>query len=382
MSATKNKLKIAFVLDTTLDSEDGVQQYILVLGYYLKSLGHTVHYIAGETHRTDIDNLHSMAKSMNVRFNGNKVIYPLPAKIGPIKKLLEKEKFDILHVQVPYSPLFAAKVVKYAPKTTAIVGTFHIFPFNKVAYFGTKALGLVLSKNLKNFHSHISVSKANQFFAKKTFKINSLVIPNMVDTNLFKPAKNFRSDKSTEILYLGRLTERKGCSYLINALSKLQQLDPTINFKLKIAGKGELLSKLQNLVESLSLSDNIEFLGYVDNDQKVKLMQRADIAVFPSYAGESFGIVLIEAMAAQSGFVLAGDNAGYRTVLGEIPESIVDVKNISAFSDKLYKILTDQKYRQNIFLKQQEIVKQYDINIVGKQVLNLYYDCLKLLNNK
>ena len=137
MNVTKNKLKIAFVLDTTLDSEDGVQQYILVLGNYFKLRGHDVHYIAGETHRTDIDNLHSMAKSMNVRFNGNKVIYPLPAKIGPIKKLLEKEKFDILHVQVPYSPLFAAKVVKYAPKTTAIVGTFHIFPFNKVAYFGT-----------------------------------------------------------------------------------------------------------------------------------------------------------------------------------------------------------------------------------------------------
>lgn len=381
MKNEKNKLKVAFVLDTTLDVEDGVQQYILVLGDWLKERGHEVHYIVGETKRTDIENMHSLTKNFTVRFNGNKVIYPLPTGNKKIKEILNKEKFDVLHVQVPYSPFYGAKFVKYASKNTAIIGTFHILPFGKIAYAGTWILGLILRKNLKKFDQQISISPANQTFSARTFRTKSIVLSNMVKTREFNPNTSFkRNNKPVEILYLGRLTERKGCRYLLNALGKVQDNYPDIDFKLKIAGKGELFEKLQKQVFELQLEHKVEFLGYVTNENRVKLMQNADISVFPSYSGECFGIVLIEAMAAKSGLVLGGKNPGYETVLGGVEGSLVNVKDTDAFASLLYKYISDKKYREKVFDEQQKLIHQYDYNVVGQKILNVYHDCKKERN--
>lgn len=381
MKNTKSKLKIAFVLDTTLDVEDGVQQYILVLGSWLKQQGHEVHYIVGQTKRTDIENIHSLTKNFSIRFNGNKVIYPLPTRNKKIRELLNKEKFDILHVQVPYSPVYGAKFVKYAPKTTAVIGTFHILPFGKIAYVGTWVLGLLLRKNLRRFDQQISVSKANQTFSAKTFGISSIVLPNMVKTKEFNPKPGFKRDnKIVEIFYLGRLTERKGCKYLLNALAMVQDNYPELNFSLKIAGKGELLDNLIRQTKELRLDNSVEFLGYVSNAEKAKLMQKADISVFPSFSGECFGIVLIEAMAAKSGVVVGGENPGYSSVLGSVEGSLVNVKDQEAFSELLYKHISDENYRTKVFNQQQKLIDQYDYGVVGKQILNIYLNCKKERN--
>lgn len=377
MSKQDKKLKIAFVLDTTLDVEDGVQQYILVLGDWLKKQGHEVHYIVGETHRTDIDNLHSITKNIKVHFNGNKVVMPLPASKKRIKKLLDSENFDILHVQVPYSPFFAAKVIKSASKKTTVIGTFHILPFGKVAFFGTWFLGLILRKNLKRFDRQISASSANKSFSHKTFRTDSIVIPNMVKLNEFAPPSNFvRNNKSFEILFLGRLTNRKGPKELLNAIKYLEHTYPGISYNLKIAGKGELDLKLKKFVADNGLEEKVKFLGFVSNQEKVELMRKADIAVFPSLSGECFGIVLIEAMAAKSGAVIGGKNPGYQTVLGEIPESLVDPRDTKEFGDLLYKLIKDESFRSAIHNKQQKIVGQYDFNIVGRRVLDEYMNCI------
>lgn len=377
MKKAENKLTIGFVLDTTLDVEDGVQQYILVLGDWLKKQGHEVHYIVGETNRKDIQNLHSLSKNIKVNFNGNKVVMPLPVSTKKIKNFLSKQYFDVLHVQVPYSPFYGAKFVKHAKKDTVVIGTFHILPFGMVAYVGTWLLGLVLRNNLKRFNQQISVSTANQEFSAKTFKTKSIVLPNMVKMDEFKPPSDFvRKNKKIEILYLGRLTKRKGCTYLLNAVSRMVKTYPDVQFNLKIAGKGEQLDKLKKQSKILGIDEYIQFLGFVSNEEKVRLMRNADISVFPSYSGECFGIVLIEAISAKSGVVIGGQNFGYHTVLGEIPESLVDVKDSYIFSEKLYKFVSDEKFRKSINKKQQKIVLQYDYELVGKKVLDVYKNCI------
>ena len=376
MTKSAKILKIAFVLDSTLDVEDGVQQYILVLGNWLKSKGHEVHYIVGESKRTDITNMHSLARNIKVSFNGNKVTSPLPAKTKPIKDLLNKEKFDILHVQVPYSPFYGAKFVKFSDKKTAVVGTFHILPFGKIAYLGTYLLGICLRRNLQRFDQQISVSCANQAFSAATFKTKSIVIPNMVNFSEFQPPSKFkRNNKKVTLLYLGRLTKRKGCEFLFDALDKIVDEHPNIDFHLNVAGKGELLESLKSKVLNLGLDSQISFLGFVTNQQKVELMRNADISIFPSYSGECFGIVLIEAMAAKSGVVIAGQNPGYASVLGDIPESLVDVKDKKAFSDKIYTMITDKSLKNSVFVAQQKMVGKYDVNVVGQQILEVYKNC-------
>ena len=377
MKKAENKLTIGFVLDTTLDVEDGVQQYILVLGDWLKKQGHEVHYIVGETKRKDIQNLHSLSKNIKVNFNGNKIVMPLPVSTKKIKNFLAKQYFDVLHVQVPYSPFYGAKIVKHAKKDTVVIGTFHILPFGMVAYVGTWLLGLALRNNLKRFNQQISVSTANQEFSAKTFKTKSIVLPNMVKMDEFKPPSDFvRKNKKIEILYLGRLTKRKGCTYLLKAVSRMVKTHPDVKFNLKIAGKGEQLVKLKKQSKILGIDEYIQFLGFVSNEEKVRLMRNADISVFPSYSGECFGIVLIEAISAKSGVVIGGQNFGYYTVLGEIPESLVDVKDSYIFSEKLYKFVGDEKFRKSINKKQQKIVLQYDYELVGKKVLDVYKNCI------
>ena len=377
MKKAENKLTIGFVLDTTLDVEDGVQQYILVLGDWLKKQGHEVHYIVGETKRKDIQNLHSLSKNIKVNFNGNKIVMPLPVSTKKIKNFLAKQYFDVLHVQVPYSPFYGAKIVKHAKKDTVVIGTFHILPFGMVAYVGTWLLGLALRNNLKRFNQQISVSTANQEFSAKTFKTKSIVLPNMVKMDEFKPPSDFvRKNKKIEILYLGRLTKRKGCTYLLKAVSRMVKTHPDVQFNLKIAGKGEQLVKLKKQSKILGIDEYIQFLGFVSNEEKVRLMRNADISVFPSYSGECFGIVLIEAISAKSGVVIGGQNFGYYTVLGEIPESLVDVKDSYIFSEKLYKFVGDEKFRKSINKKQQKIVLQYDYELVGKKVLDVYKNCI------
>src|SRR5688572_33467442 len=126
-----NKLKVGLVLDGSLDKTDGVQQYVLILGKWLASEGHEVHYLVGETERTDLPNIHSLTRNVSVRFNKNRMSTPLPANLRPIRRLLQQEQFDVLHVQVPYSPVLAGRIIKAADARTAVVGTFHILPHSK-----------------------------------------------------------------------------------------------------------------------------------------------------------------------------------------------------------------------------------------------------------
>lgn len=375
------KLKIAFVLDDGLDSPDGVQQYILALGNWMSAQGHNVHYLVGETKRTDITNVHSLAKNIKVSFNGNKLTVPLPANKKAIGDLLEKEKFDVLHVQVPYSPFFGAKVIRATGKNTAVVGTFHILPFGRLANAGTRLLGMYLGRSLKRFDQQLSVSPAAQHFSKETFNIESRVLPNVVDLQKFEPKKPVPANKKLKLLFVGRLVERKGCTLLLQSISKLHAIQPELDFHLDICGRGPLQPQLEQFVYDNGLQNKVSFHGFVGEQQKVEFMQNADVSIFPSIAGESFGIVLIEAMAAGS-VTLGGSNPGYSSVIGEIPESLLDVSDWEAMFDQLQKALTDSELRSRVHKKQQELVKKYDVAVVAPELIKVYHDCINKRNGQ
>ena len=124
------KLKIAQVIDDTLDSTDGVQQIVLAVGAWLAEQGHEVHYITSSTTRTEPANIHSIAGNMRFKFNGNRVGIPKPASRSKVKQLLAEQDFDVVHVQVPYSPLLAGRIISALPERTALVGTFMILPLS------------------------------------------------------------------------------------------------------------------------------------------------------------------------------------------------------------------------------------------------------------
>jgi len=372
-------MKIGFVLDDGLDSTDGVQQYISTLGNWYKTHEHEVHYLVGHTKRQDIDNVHSLSRTIRVKANQNKVGTPLPVKNSLIKNLLKRENFDVLHVQMPYSPLLAGKIINNAPKRTAIVGTFHILPSSKIEHIATKALGVSLRKSLKRFDRIISVSEPAARFANQTFGVDSMVIPNAVDVANFQKGKKIKrlaNDKLT-IVYLGRLVKRKGCSYLLDALGVLNEKNRLANVQILILSKGPLEKKLKNQARKLGLDQKVEFTGFVEEEEKPDYLASADIAVFPSTGGESFGIVLVEAMAAGAEVVIAGDNPGYRSVIGNASKQLVNPKNTQEFADLLNEFITNKSKRRNSKKVQAELVKQFDVENVGNKLLNIYKDILK-----
>ena len=375
-------MKIAMVLDDSIDRPDGVQQYVLTLGAFLERQGHEVHYVCSESSRTDIT-VHSLARNVGVTFNGNGLRVPLPASRSRLRAFLEHERYDVIHVQIPHSPLFAARVVDEArrvqARTVRIVGTFHILPDGLVSEYGTRALGRWQRRNLAKFDAFCAVSQPAAEFAARAFGIEPQVIPCAIDTSLFQssapsPSKGTggaQAKARLRIVFLGRLVERKGALELIAALAALPD-DVRDRLEVRIGGKGPLADDARAAVRSRGLEDVVALDGFVPEEAKPAYYAAADIAVFPATGGESFGIVLIEAMASGAGVVLGGSNPGYLSVLGDRAEVSVDARDTDAFAAALLRLIEDDALRAELHAEQAERVKRFDVAVVGEQILDLY----------
>jgi phosphatidylinositol alpha-mannosyltransferase len=376
---SKRHLKIGYVLDDGLDKPDGVQQYILSVGEWMRHKGHDVHYLVGETKRDDLINVHSLSRNIGVRFNGgNRLTIPLPTNLRKLRKSLRAEQFDVLHVQVPYSPMMGARVIQSSSKKVAVVGTFHIAPYSGLVTLGTRALGIWTKSSLKRFDAMLSVSSTAAEFARRTFKLESKILPNTVDYSWFHKARAFPAynDKKNTILFLGRLVPRKGCRELLAAVGELSQREKVPPFRVLICGRGPEEPQLKRFVTKLGLEDVVEFKGFVSEQDKPRYYASADIAVFPSSGGESFGIVLLEAMASGKAAVLAGDNPGYRSVLADKPELLFDPHDPHALADLLEKYLRDTKLRQQTKRWGAAYSKNFDVEVVGAKLLRIYRQAL------
>lgn len=380
MGTPANKrLKIGFVLDDGLDKPDGVQQYILTLGEWIVSQGHEVRYLVGQTSRTDIPGVRSMSRNMRVRFNGNSLSMPLPTRRSKLRRVLEEEKFDVLHIQVPYSPFMGHQAIMAAGPRTAIIGTFHVAPNYWLSTIGNRALGIWLRRSLKQFDKMLSVSETAAEFASDTFRVGSDILPNVIDYERFhkaKPLKRLR-DGRVVILFLGRLVPRKGCMQLLKAVRELGSRAEIPSFRVVICGRGPLESRLRQYVSQHRLDDFVEFVGFVSEDDKPDYYASADIAAFPSSGGESFGIVLLEAMTSGRSAILAGDNPGYRSVLVSRPELLVNPNDIHALSVKLASYIKDADLRRDVAGWGKDFARDYDVNVVGAKLLKVYGEALR-----
>lgn len=376
-----NKLKIGFIIDDTLDSSDGVQQYVLALGGWLEAQGHEVHYITGQSGRNDLTHLHSLSRNLKVKFNGNKLSMPIFVPTTRVRRLARSCKFDVLHVQAPYSPLMAGKVVKifkrYSP-STLVVATFHIAARSNFSLLAGKLLGRVNHQSASLFDKFYAVSPAAQEYARQTMSVKSQVIPCPVDMSLYRSSGHAGpANPKLKIVFLGRLVPRKGCMTLLRATRLLSQRADLPDFEVVIAGSGQQEAMLKKYCAKNDLNKIVNFVGYANLDLKRKLFGSADIAVFPSGPGETFGIVLIEAMASGRPVVLGGDNTGYQSVLGSRPEQMFGYDSPTDLAGTLAGFMVDQQKRNQAVALQNQWVKQYDVNQIGQRFLREYKQLLK-----
>lgn len=357
-------MKIGYVLDDTLDKSDGVQQAMIAIAEEIRRRGHEVHYLVPTTGRKDLVNVHQLSKVISLKFNGNSVRTPIWSSGRKIKSVLKNIGFDALHVQLPYSPVFGAKVIRHSEKNTVLVGTFHILPYGFLARLGTKILGLLLFRTKHRLHAVYATSAPARDFMKTSFGLDGSVAANPVDYEYFHqaaPAK--RTEGKKRIVFVGRFEERKGVKQLVDAYENLPDRS---NVELIMCGKGPLLEDLKALALQKKLS--VSFPGFISEEEKAGLLSSSDIAVFPSVAGESFGIVLTESMSAGAGVTLGGNNPGYASVLGAWPETLFDPNDIAAFTAKLEQFLNNETLKDRIASAQHEDVKRYDIKVIADKL--------------
>lgn len=367
-------LKVGFVFDDSLDSHDGVAQYVKLLGEWLGENGHQVRYLVGQTKMKSWAGGHVYSLSQNIRvsFNGNRLSIPLPANKRKIQEILKRENFDVLHVQVPFSPFMAQKVIS-AVGPAAVIDTFHILPANRLSYLGSKLLAVWQRRVLKRFDTVIGVSPPAVEFADDVFGLTAVVLPNVVNLKKYSAGRTRHPEKNAgppSIVFLGRLVERKGCMQLLQAVDRLAK--EGINFHLTIAGDGPERRKLESFVKVNGLDNQVRFLGFIEENTKPNLLASADIACFPALYGESFGIVLIEAMAAGSRVVIGGDNPGYRSVLGGRPELLINPLQTEEFADRLKQFLGNRRQADAADKWLRGQTSSYDVHRVGPELLSIY----------
>lgn len=372
-------MKIGFVLDDTLDNPNGIQQYILCVGEWLRTRGHEVHYIVGQSVRKDVANVHSMTKNMQVRFNGNTLSMPKPAAYKRLRRLLEQLQLDVLHVQVPYSPFLAGRLIQIVQPNVAVVGTFHILPYSRIARFGSDVLGKINTNTAKRFDAMMAVSAPAQLFAGRYFGFDSVVVANPFHHDQFSIARKGKkkSNAIKNIVFLGRLVARKGPKELLNAIAELEQKQlSTVKYRVIVGGKGPQFDELQALVKRHGIEEKVDFVGFVEEKDKARLLASGDIVVFPSTSGESFGISLLEGMAASKGVVLGGNNPGYASVVAAT-EQLFEPCDSSSFAQLLARWLDDDKGREVMARLQQTYVRQFDIDVIGPKIEQIYAHALQ-----
>ncbi len=379
MTKDTKPLTIGLVIDDSLDRPDGVQQHVLTLGRWLTGKGHTVHYLTSTTQRSDLPRIHSLARNLPMTFNGNRLGIPIAADRKAIAQLFRDVTFDVLHINMPYSPLLAGKIIAAAPPSTTIVGTFHIMPWNTLTSVGTHLLGAIQRRQLGRFRQVIAVSTPAAEFAAKALRVDPIVIGNPVRVLGFSQARDAElalrdeqpEGQPVKIFFLGRLVERKGILELLAAAARLRELTTT-PFELVVGGKGPLQDTCLRYVAETNLDDITTFLGYVAEDDKAELLAAADIVALPSTGGESFGISVVEALAACRGAVIAGDNAGYRTVMEGLENQLIDATNTEAFAQLLQGFVEDPQRRDDASAKQVETAQRFDVDYIGRRVIEIY----------
>jgi phosphatidylinositol alpha-mannosyltransferase len=370
-------MKIALVSPYDFAYPGGVANHISSLGHHLAEMGHDVKVIAPASRA--ITSLGDMfipgGKPHSIPTSGSIARVTISPRLPPsVKTMLNEEKFDVIHLHEPLMPSLCFHVLRCS--RTVNVGTFHAFDGR--GYSFSKPLNpLILKVLVSKLDGRIAVSKPAMDFVSKHFPGNYEIIPNGVDTGHFSPdvapIDEF-CDGKLNILFVGRLEKRKGADYLLEAYQRIKRHIP--NSRLIIVGPGtRLRHKYEKQVKQSGLED-VVFAGYANYGELPRYYKTADIFCAPATGWESFGIVLLEAMAVGRP-VVASNIEGYATLITHGVEGLlVPPKDEDSLAQALISLMTDESLRQQMGARGRVKAKGYDWKYIAQKVLNYYITVL------
>ena len=367
-------MKIALVSPYDFAYPGGVCNHISCLEQHLTRMGHEVKIIAPASRAVSTfgDRFIPVGRPRPVPVSGSIARITLsPWLSSRIKTVLEQEKFDISHLHEPLMPMLCTTVLRLS--NTPTVGTFHASGGKSWYNFGTPVGKLFLKKWIHKLDSKIVVSKPAMDYVRKFFPGEYVTIPNGIDTKHFHPdvppIDEF-NDGKLNILFVGRLEKRKGLNYLLEAYKQAKQEIP--NSRLIIVGPGtRLRRKYEKQLMRNGLKD-VVFTGYSSYHDLPRFYRTADIVCSPATGWESFGIVLLEAMAAKTP-IIASNIAGYASVLTDgIEGRLVPPRDTKRLAEALISLMTDKPLRQQMGAAGRLTALEYDWEHITQRIVAFY----------
>ncbi|MCP2624400.1 phosphatidyl-myo-inositol alpha-mannosyltransferase [Mycolicibacterium smegmatis] len=360
-------MRIGMVCPYSFDVPGGVQSHVLQLAEVLREAGHEVSVLAPASPHVKLpDYVVSGGKAVPIPYNGSVARLRFgPATHRKVKKWIAEGDFDVLHIHEPNAPSLSMLALQAAEGP--IVATFHTST--------TKSLTLsVFQGILRPYHEkiigRIAVSDLARRWQMEALGSDAVEIPNGVDVASFAdaPLLDGYPREGRTVLFLGRYDEpRKGMAVLLAALPKLVARFPDV--EILIVGRGDE-DELRE--QAGDLAGHLRFLGQVDDATKASAMRSADVYCAPHLGGESFGIVLVEAMAAGTA-VVASDLDAFRRVLADGDAGrLVPVDDAEGMAAALIEILEDDQLRAGYVARASERVHRYDWSVVSAQIMRVY----------
>jgi len=347
-------------------------------------MGHEVKIIAPSSNpkkTSESGNAIVIGKPVPIRASGSVVRCPVSPKLlfsDRIRKMLDQEKFDVVHIHEPMMPALAVSVLHHSSSKELVVGTFHATRSNSWGYTMWKPL---LKKWMSKLEGKIAVSKAAMGFIDRYFPGDYRIIPNGIDLQRFServaPIEKYKDGK-LNILFVGRLEKRKGFKYLLGAYGHVKKEFPQCRL-IVVSPPGRLSQKYEKIAGRRNLKD-VVFAGYVSDEDLPLYYNTADIFCAPATGWESFGMVLLEAMATSKPIV-ASDIPGYAGLISQGVEGLlVKPSDEKALAGAILTLLKDKPVREKMGESGKKKAKDYSWDVVAQKVMDYYQHLLQKRN--
>jgi phosphatidylinositol alpha-mannosyltransferase len=362
------KIRIGMVCPYGWDTPGGVQTHIRDLAEHLISEGH---YVSVLTPVSDDsleleDYVVNAGKPIPIPVNGSvaRVLFG-PIASSRAKQWIASGDFDLLHLHEPAIPSLSLLACSAAEGPQ--VGTFHVSTPKKKAIY---AIGPILEPIVEKLTARIAVSELARSTLKDHFETDAVVIPNGIDGQKYANAiisKDYTGENT--IGFIGRFEEpRKGLQVLLDSLPIVARFIPDVLYL--IAGPGDSKDYLKQI--NPELRGRVKFLGLLSDKEKESFLKSIQIYVAPNTGGESFGIILTEALSAGTA-VVASDIPAFKAVL-ENGEAGALFKNEDStdLAKVLVELLRDKDRREKLASNGKLSAQKYDWQVVAEQIESVY----------
>jgi phosphatidylinositol alpha-mannosyltransferase len=362
-------MRIGIVCPYSFEVPGGVQRHVHDLAETLIALGHEVSVLAPADDDGPLPSyVVNGGRAVPVRYNGSVARLSFgPMSAARVRRWVVGGDFDVIHVHEPFTPSLALLAVLSA-RDEPVVATFHTAMTRSRALH---AVSGVLQLVLERITARIAVSALARKVQVEHLGGDAWVIPNGVSVDRYAhatPLPGWPGDGGS-IGFIGRFTEpRKGFGLLLEAFVALAEHRPGL--RLLVAGPGDPEEVLEHVPDDVAA--RITFLGLVSEEDKARMLRSVDVYVAPNTGGESFGMILTEAMAAGTA-VVASDLDAFRRVLdGGQAGVLFPVEDVAALSRAIGELLDSAPARAEVARRAHDVVATYDWPVVAQRVLEVY----------